>query len=325
MTWIKKTPVQNFLKIALMVALISWLVHSGHFQAQDFKEVQSPALWVGLILLVGFNLALSHYRWFLLLASQKFETSPFRTLPVSLIGLFFNFFIPGSVGGDLIKAVYISRDHKGQGWRAGTTILVDRLAGLWAMLVLALGSFFFLPGSFVENKSLLALFTLLLLLMAGLTVFFVLCFLPQKWMRKIPLWAWVLKAKWIHELYGALHQYRHHLKTLCGAVLVSLLAQTVAMIFVFIVGFHVDPLIPMEAYFFAVPLGFMLSAVPIAPGGVGVGQLAFLGSFQLVLGRSTSVGLVGVTLMQICLFIWSLLGAYFYLIGRRGSVRHATS
>lgn len=66
-----------------------------------------------------------------------------------LIGMFYNFFIPGGVGGDAYK-VYVL--HKSFNWNAkdlGFAILNDRISGLFAIGILAQGlAFFLLPAPY---------------------------------------------------------------------------------------------------------------------------------------------------------------------------------
>jgi len=53
-----------------------------------------------------------------------------------------------------------------------------------------------------------------------------------------------------------------------------------------------EPGATWNAIMFAVPMGFVVSAVPIAPAGVGVGQVAFLYLFQTYMGNSSSFGAI---------------------------------
>ena len=50
---------------------------------------------------------------------------------------FFNAFLLGSTGGDLLKAYYAARETHHRKTEAVVTVLVDRLIGLFSMLALA--------------------------------------------------------------------------------------------------------------------------------------------------------------------------------------------
>src|SRR5690606_37149136 len=72
-------------------------------------DLELLLLSVGLII-VGSLLAI--YRWTLLLRAAGVETGVWRAVSLTFIGLFFNTVMPGLTGGDLVKAVYIARDHR---------------------------------------------------------------------------------------------------------------------------------------------------------------------------------------------------------------------
>ena len=60
-----------------------------------------------------------------------------RATRISLVAQFFNSFLLGSTGGDFIKAYYAASETHHRKTEAVTTVFVDRLVGLWAMLFFA--------------------------------------------------------------------------------------------------------------------------------------------------------------------------------------------
>ena len=64
-----------------------------------------------------------------MLAVQDVKLSYWNAIKLSYAGNFFNFALPGTVGGDVIKAYYVTRftHHKTE---AVTTIFLDRVVGL---------------------------------------------------------------------------------------------------------------------------------------------------------------------------------------------------
>ena len=69
--------------------------------------------------------------------------------------------------------------------------------------------------------------------------------------------------------------------------------------------------LPFWIYIYAVPLGFVFMAIPISPGGIGVGQIATLALFSWGLGQETQVGPATVSAFQLIGILWGLLGAFF--------------
>jgi hypothetical protein len=60
-----------------------------------------------------------------------------RATGITFVAQFFNSFLLGSTGGDVIKALYAARETHHKKTEAVVTVFVDRLLGLWAMLFFA--------------------------------------------------------------------------------------------------------------------------------------------------------------------------------------------
>jgi uncharacterized membrane protein YbhN (UPF0104 family) len=67
------------------------------------------------ILLWGLTIVLGAWRWLLVLRSQGLDPGFRRTLEISLVAHFFNSFLLGSAGGDVLKAYYAARVTHHQG------------------------------------------------------------------------------------------------------------------------------------------------------------------------------------------------------------------
>jgi uncharacterized membrane protein YbhN (UPF0104 family) len=72
-------------------------------------------------------------------------------------------------------------------------------------------------------------------------------------------------------------------------------------------------IMPMGQFFLIVPLGMVTNAIPISPGGVGIGQTAFFALFQIVALRYTSAGVDAVTVFQVMYLMVCLSGLYWYV------------
>ena len=98
--------------------------------------------------------------------------------------------------------------------------------------------------------------------------------------------------------------------------LLSLFSQTCAISIMFLIGRYstLGPEIPFNTYFLVTPIGFMATAIPISPAGVGVGQAAFDFLFNLYLGYQSQIGALVITVYQLLTLLFGLVGAYFYLV-----------
>src|SRR5262249_5132501 len=107
-----------------------------------------PALWETLnlvdplafalsVVCMGMTLLIGLLRWRMVLAVRGLHLSLARTTEISLVAHFFNSLLLGVTGGDLLKAYYAARETHHRKTEAVVTVVVDRLLGLFAMLLFA--------------------------------------------------------------------------------------------------------------------------------------------------------------------------------------------
>ncbi|RYZ71643.1 MAG: flippase-like domain-containing protein [Proteobacteria bacterium] len=312
--------VKNFifqtLKIVFSVGIIVWLVQSGKLNFKALLNMLQPEyLFIGLFL-IGTNMYLTSERWRMLLLTQSHKLSPFHTYKLTLIGIFFNFVVPGGVGGDIVKAFYFAKDHPESRMVAATSVLMDRVLGLYSMTLMAFVAMIFDWNHVQSVQTLQLLWTFILLLFVGFTIILGVIFSQKiydrgtfnRLLNKLPL------ASKTVRVYESLHLYGRNLKYVIASILISLLAQTFSILFMILAG-NASGLGHMSwsTYFLVAPLGFMATAIPISPAGVGVGQAAFYFLFNLYSGETSDLGPTAITALQVGTFLFGLLGAYFYM------------
>lgn len=315
-----KAVVLKVMKFSLALLLIYWLVRKGYLDMDQFRQLLAPDHIAILFLLTSISLFLVHVRWVLFLRTQGFPNRIVNTMPLTLIGTFFNFALPGSIGGDVVKAYYLSQHHPEQKLRAVSTILVDRLMGLYAMMLMAVVAILYSSAILVRNPTLgsLALAVVLVFLAANLAIIIALSRRIRSHTLTEALFLRLPAGKILLRVYDALQNYRHQLPRLFLGLLFSVIAQTMVVLLILYVG-HVlnETAIPVASYFLLVPLGLIATSLPISPAGIGVGQVAFLALFTLHAGHNTEAGQVGISLHQMGLFAWAIVGAYFYLTRKK--------
>lgn len=242
------------------------------------------------------------------------------------MGLFFNYVMPGGVGGDVVKAFYIVKDHPRNRMGAGMSVLLDRVMGLYAMLILAIISMAVNFDQVSANTHLLLILKSLGVIFVGFTMGLTLAF-----SEKFRSWGWQAQlAKYrfgakLVSAYEAIYSYSHDLGILATTVVLSLFAQAVAILLIWWLGVNLGfEGVGLGTYFSVVPLGFIVTAVPISPAGVGVGQMAFFFLFNLFLGAESQVGPTVITAFQLINFVLGLSGIWFFL-QRKSSLKEVES
>ncbi|MDB4939181.1 MAG: hypothetical protein JWP87_6153 [Labilithrix sp.] len=127
------------LKVVVATVLITWLVRSGSLDMRALGLFfQRPQLLAGDLFVFGAGTVLGALRWRALLGLAGVRLPFLRLLQLHLTALFFNVVIPGNVGGDVVKALYVARDSAPE---KRTTILlivfIDRLMGLAGLVTMA--------------------------------------------------------------------------------------------------------------------------------------------------------------------------------------------
>lgn len=311
--------VSTIIKILIAVGLMYYMVHKGLFDIEAFKDLLNPFVIFVLLLITGINLVVSNYRWIVLLKSRGFDTSFKSTIPVYLIGIFFNYALPGSIGGDVVKAYYIAQDHIQRKVAAVTSVIVDRIVGLYAMVIMALVTLAMNGQMVFERTELRSIVWMTVVVFSLMSLFFAMVFsrrvrawkMFDEYLTKIP------GGKPALKIYDAFHSYRQNKMALLMTFALSFVAQIFVVLFMYFIGVVLHENIGIDAYFFAVPTGLIIMAIPISVAGVGVGQMAFLYLFQIYTQQQSVIGQTAITAFQLALLIWGLLGAFFYLKRKR--------
>lgn len=305
------------LKITVAVALIVYLVKSGHLDPKDLWDLMTFPNVALALFLIGLNLLLAAWRWILLLKSRGFPIGLGYGSSLYLIGIFFNHALPGAVGGDLVRGYYLVNDHPGRKMDAGMSVVIDRVLGLYSFFLLTLAAVAF-DYEFVMNHEQIRWVALMcFLVFCGMTAFFCVVF-SQRLSHLFGLKFFEKRIPPIHKVVMSLHLFGQNKKAIAASVAVSILAQLVSMLFFYqMAAMSGEAGVTWNAVMFAVPMGFLVTAVPIAPAGIGVGQVAFHYLFQAYLQRPTQFGATAITAFQLCTVCWALVGAVFYLRRRK--------
>lgn len=308
-----KSTITLILKVTVAVALIGYLVKAGHLDPKDLWRLMTVQNVVLALALVGANIFLAAWRWVILLRARGFQMPLMYGFSLYLIGIFFNHALPGSVGGDVVRGYYLVTDNPGRKLEGILSIFIDRILGLYSFFLLALIAVAW-DYDFVSSHEQIRWVALLaFLVFLGMTAFFIVVF-SQRLSHLLGLPYLEKKIPAVHRVILGFVLFGRKRETIILSVLVSLFSQIFALIFFYQFGMMSGETdISVRAVMFVVPMGFLVTAVPIAPAGIGVGQVAFTYLFQAYLQNNTSFGATAVTALQLTTICWALIGAALYL------------
>ena len=244
------------------ITLIAW-----HVDLREAARVLASvrlgyALAAVLLYLVG--QVMSAYRWRLIGVSVGLADSFAHYVRFYFIGMFFMFFGPSTLGGDLVRALYLAQGDRRRG-RAFNSVLFDRLNGLVVLVAIGAAAFLLFPGYALPAPLFYA------------TVAFGSALFLGWWLA--PLLARLLLApdhairRFIEVDLGAFWRDR---AMLVGASAVSLVFHLVQILCQLLVGRALGLAVPFSYICIFHPLVSTLSAIPITLSGIGLREGGYL-------------------------------------------------
>jgi uncharacterized protein (TIRG00374 family) len=266
------------------------------------------------------------WKWQLLLNSALRESGS-AVAPVSLfscarfylIGMFWNLWMPSSIGGDAARA-YLAGKKCGHLSLAASAVFMDRLSGLVALLAIGITAIFVerLNGINQEKNALgqsahlfwiagLLLAVLVILLIVGRLFSARLAVSENVFIARI--------ASKFHSLHRSLDLY-HQPGTrgvLLSAFVLSLLFQTGLIGLNIGLAFAVHLPLPLLTYWWLVPALSLASLLPVGIGGLGVREaaaVALVGNLVIAAGGQMANVIAWSLLWQAALWLAGLPGAW---------------
>ncbi len=303
------------LKLIISLLIITWLITSGKLNFAAIKALfLSNWIYFAPILILA-NLFLLSERWRYLISTQEIFATRWQVFRLSMIGNFFNLSMPGGVGGDIIKAFYFVKHYPTRKTVAATGVLIDRVLGLYAMMGMALLAMIFDFKHIETVPNLLSLFQLIigLFTLTSLGLFFIFTknekiqFYIKNLILVMPFNSQFL------SVYDSINKYGAKIGDLLRVVLISFLAQIFSILFLYFTAQQITAAdINLIMFFYIAPIGFMATAIPISPAGIGIGQAAFFYLYNVYSNSNSDVGATIITAFQVIQFGLSLIGSYFY-------------
>ena len=124
------------LQIAVTVAVLFWVFHDPQKRAQMAVALRmADYRWIIAALICYFLVELAAgVRWWILLKVQQIHLSIARVAGLFLIGMFYNQFLPGGTGGDIMKSYLLLKETPGKATGALLAVVFDRMVGLVALI-----------------------------------------------------------------------------------------------------------------------------------------------------------------------------------------------
>lgn len=226
-------------------------------------------------------------RWWWLLRVNGTDVSLLETLRYTWIGIFFNNVVPGATGGDVVKALYIMKRCPGHRVQVLMSVIVDRVLGLGSLALLGAVVVLFALDRFAE----IAIGIWAVILGVGIVGLFAfsrrlrsLVRLKTLLDRLPPKIGHVLK-----RVDHAVFVYRDHKIVIAASLLAGVGNHVLAVLSVVCFGNALDIGMPSFEYFVLIPVINIVTAVPLAPNGWGIGE----GLYKYFFGQYGGIHIAG--------------------------------
>lgn len=239
-----KNRLKQLLKIVISAAAL-YLV----FSKISFEEVlavyrQANWLWLPVaVLLFATSKLVAALRLNRFFGAVGVPLSEKQNIRLYLLGMFYNLFLPGGIGGDGYKVYYLKRRYEAETKHIISAVVLDRIAGLAALAALA---------------AILAVF--LRLFLSQYLKFLPLLIIPAYFI-----------ARYIIRRYFSLFT-----KIFNSVLLLSLGVQSVQLLSAFCILQAMGQQQLIMSYLFLFLVSSLAAAIPFTIGGAGARELTFL-------------------------------------------------
>jgi hypothetical protein len=261
-------------RFALPVFLLAWLL--TRVSPEQWDQLRDHSIdWklIGAAILVtSVAICLSFTRWWLLVRSLEIPITYLEGIQLGGIGYLMSYVAPGSVGGDLVKGVFLAHRSPGKRIEALASVGVDRVFGLLGLLIVLMTSCLLLPlpnqdadylalrrGALLITP--LAIAGIIALMLGGPVVDRLLALL-----LRVPKIGTAL-----YRLGKFVRVFQQQRLAIFMAILLAVCVHTLLVISVDLIArglFRDTPV--FSEHLVIVPAGLAMSTLPITPGGVGV-------------------------------------------------------
>ncbi len=250
-------------------------------------------------------------RWHMLLEVLDIHMGQWRTFVICMVSTFYSTFMPGSTGGDLVKAYYAAK-HTTHRTRAVMSVLIDRILGLLALIILG-GFMASLQFQVPECRRVaIGCWALLAATIIGSLVFY------HPALHKAFRVDWILARlplqRQVSNGIEALHLYGQRPWIPIWAIIMTFPVHIATIIAAYFAGRAFGIEMHFFYYWVAVPVIVLVGAIPISPQGAGVMEF-FAIELTRRQGVPTSQAIALAMSIRFVAIFWNLVAGIFVLRG----------
>ncbi|MFA5143149.1 MAG: lysylphosphatidylglycerol synthase transmembrane domain-containing protein [Candidatus Omnitrophota bacterium] len=237
-----------------------------------------------------------------------------ETVSLTLIGYFFNNFLPTSIGGDVAKAYYLSKKSSKK-LASFTAVFVDRAIGLFTMIMMAAAALLFMQNQIIDTNIRYAIYTI-----TACSLIAVLFIMNKKFAKKFSAVLALVRPleETLRKIYNAMHLYKDHTALMIKSLAISVVSQIFFFMSIGILAGGIGAAIPPMEILIRMPIISALSLLP-SINGLGVREGSTVVLFGPIIG-SENAFVVGILWFLVTL-VTSVAGGLVYAFSPQFKIR----
>ena len=309
-------------QLSVTIGVLYWVYHDPNRRAQMAEAIRNADYrWVGMGVLAYVVVEIAAaFRWHVLLKVQKIRLSLPRLSGLFFIGMFYNQFLPGGTGGDIITSYYLLKETPDKKAGALLAVVFDRFIGLVALVAIT-ATLISVRYDFLSQKPETRNLLWLLLFLLGTSIAFLLAtFVISGFKLLHSLPAHFPGRDKLIEISAAYHLYARHWRATLVAFCASLVAHLATFTTFLFAAYALSAPVPLVDFFAVMPVERTISALPISFAGIGlrekVLQIMLNGLCGVPEAKAILIGSLSFLIILVC----CLPGALVYLFYRPSGV-----
>ncbi|MDD5692080.1 MAG: lysylphosphatidylglycerol synthase transmembrane domain-containing protein [Candidatus Omnitrophica bacterium] len=265
------------LRVSISIILLALLFKLNKIDIRsllnDIKGVNKLFLGLGFtVFFLGY--LLGFLRWRMLLLAAGINISLKKLISSFSGGVFFNVFLPSTIGGDLVRSADLA-GHTRKAKEVIATVLLDRLSGYIGLVIVVIPAILLGKGVVLDRVVLSSIAVIIGLLIVILLVLFnsfiytkITRFLATPGAKKI--------KEMVKDMHAEIHVFRHRRKVIIYNLFLSFFIQIITPVSIYFIALSLGVKINFIYFLIFMPIIGAITLLPVAIGGLGLRESLFV-------------------------------------------------
>ena len=313
----KKYQLLILLKLSIAITLVAVIVSRVNLEDVWDVFVEADKLLIaGAFLLYFVGLCVIATRWKILLAVQGVSAGFFTLVKSMLVAVFFNNFLPSTIGGDAMRA-YDTWKMGGGKTQSVSIIFIDRLLGIFTLFIFALLALLLssIDVSFIPNIKL----WILLAVATGFLGIYILFFkaaVISRYLHTDDQADSGLVRRLLLKVFDVFAVYNGKPGILFIALFLSVLLQLNVIFHYYLIALSLGIDISVQAMFIIVPVAIVVMMIPVSINAIGIREAIFVTMFAFY-GVSNADALAFSWMSFVLITLLGVIGGIVFMLRKK--------